>query len=129
MDLFLTCPAEEGRKRLQKIYEIVCQVAQQKLDARATAPLVMVTRTNASVTLINSRFPRPPVQTILHSYPGGVGALLARFDVDSCCFAYDVSADKLWCDIISLRKRGGGIGPATLAQVQSAGQARAGIRL
>ena len=48
-------------------------------------------------TVFNTRYPRPCVQVILHTYSGGVAEILRRFDVDCCCFCYDIGNHKLWC--------------------------------
>ena len=97
IDMFLTrCPPEEGLRRLQVVYEVVCRFAKTKSNNQAPIPVVMVTRTASSVTFFNSRFPKPPLQVVLHTYPD-IAKLLGRFDVDSCCFAFDLCAEKLWC--------------------------------
>ncbi len=97
LDIFLTTPAAEGMARMEALYDIVAFHANDKRPAHQREPMVMVTRTNSSVTIFNTRYPRPCVQVILHTYSGGVAEILRRFDVDCCCFCYDIGNHKLWC--------------------------------
>ena len=93
IDIFLNAQVEDGEKVLAQIYEAIL-----KNQAKVSKKRILVTRSRNAVSFFragpnNSR--RPPVQVITSVVTCPL-SLLLDFDIDSCCFAYDVDAKKVY---------------------------------
>ena len=94
VDLFLTCPEDDAIRHLRAVYAAVQRAHSEAAGARA--PL-LVTRSAAAVTLYRHVYGGPavaPVQMVL-GLSRSVADLLRGFDVDCCCVAYGLAADRV----------------------------------
>jgi len=99
VDLFLTCPQSEGIRHLKAVLAAV-----QRAHGEACSPRApfLVTRSAAAVTFYRQGTTLPPVQVVL-GVCGSVREVLARFDLDCCCFAYHLQSDQVLATARGLR--------------------------
>ena len=97
IDIFLTCEPEGARAILATIYDHVRSLHRQR--AGAAQSRLLVTRSKRAVTFfpVSEEEVRgtAAIQVILTVYEN-VQQLLASFDCDSSCFAYEPASDKVW---------------------------------
>jgi hypothetical protein len=96
VDIFLTTKPENGKDILQKVLAAVQTAHKKRYGEQAK---VLVTRSKNAITIFQAISDRPggkPIQIVLSCYES-VSDLLAKFDLDSCCFAFSPSENKVWC--------------------------------
>jgi hypothetical protein len=94
LDLFLTCPEDDAIRHLRAVYAAAQRA--HSAAAGAQAPL-LVTRSAAAVTLyrhVYGGLAIAPVQIVL-GLSRSVADLLNGFDVDCCCFAYQLGTGRV----------------------------------
>ncbi|PPQ74872.1 hypothetical protein CVT26_011468 [Gymnopilus dilepis] len=92
VDLFLWgLSPEEAKVKMEDIYQAVC----------AASPWNVICIRKAHVVLIHTMYPYRPVQIVLRLYQSPA-EILAGFDIDSACCAYDEAGHNVWVNPRSL---------------------------
>ena len=108
VDIFLrcakNCTKDEAEARLRHVFRAVQRNQARNVGAKSK---ILVTRSRNAVTLFRVSGPRltqgaPPVQVILRPYTSTL-ELLLNFDVDCCCFAWELDENCVVCTPRGLR--------------------------
>lgn len=109
IDIFLRCTKDctkdaEAEACLRHVFRAVQQNQARNVGAKSK---ILVTRSRNAVTLFRVSGPRltqgaPPVQVILRPCKS-ILELLLNFDIDSCCFAWELDANRVVCTPRGLR--------------------------